>query len=249
MLAVMKRPPLPKTLQRDIRNGFALRPTRSDDRSSGRPSGLLPGWQEAKAPDGRTYYHHENGEVRWDRPAAPDAQSGSSRPSIPTTAVVVAAKPVIPGVPGLAKLPMGWRMITGADGKPYYFNKKTGETSWTPPPPTSESETKDVTETLNDAKEVMKEGWRRAKQVAAVKVFKATTTDDPELDKMYSQVLQVEMQMTAIKTATEAHLASLVEMCWSAEQLAARFSDYMSEPQTVGHAPAAQAAGVWKELQ
>ena len=40
MLAVMKRPALPKVLQRDIRNGRALRPTRSNDRS-GRATGLL----------------------------------------------------------------------------------------------------------------------------------------------------------------------------------------------------------------
>ena len=52
------------------------------------------------------------------------------------------------------------------------------------------------------------------RQVAAIKVFKATATDDPELDKMYLQVVQIEGQMTAIKAATEAHLASLVEMCW-----------------------------------
>ena len=87
-------------------------------------------------------------------------------------------------------------MITGADGKPYYFNKKTGETSWTPPPPVAEgeeAETKDISEKVADGVSAVKDGWRWAKQVAAVKVFKATETADPELDSMYQRVLQVEL--------------------------------------------------------
>ena len=307
MLAKMGRPRLPGVLQRDIRNSKPLRPTRSSDRSASH--GLLPGWKEAKAPDGRTYYFHaESGETKWDKPAAEESSAGE-RPKKPTAALVVRAKPVIPGVAGLAKLPRGWRMITGADGKAYYFNKKTNEVSWEPPPPVHEGEegdAKDVAETLVDAKEALKEGWRRAKQVAAVKVFKATSTDDPELDSMYDQTLQVELQISSIKQTVEAYLASLVEMCWSAlaappdlpasprrsrllsppltshllspltsshlsppltsshllsppltlpprsrsaEQLATKLGDYVSEPGAVGHGPAHQAAGVWKELQ
>ena len=60
---------------------------------------------------------------------------------MPSTAVAVRVKPVIPGVPGnVGKLPGGWRLITGQDGKPYYFNKKTGETSWDPPPPSADGD-------------------------------------------------------------------------------------------------------------
>ena len=43
---------------------------------------------------------------------------GAEKPKAPTTALAVKVKPVIPGVPGMAKLPNGWRMVTGADGKP-----------------------------------------------------------------------------------------------------------------------------------
>ena len=97
--------------------------------------------------------------------------------------------------------------------------------------------------------EAVKEGWRRAKQVAAVKVFKATSTDDPELDATYDRVLQVEIQISSIKQTVEAYLSSLVEMCWSAEQLASKLGDYMNEPGAVGQAPAQQAAEVWRQLQ
>ena len=101
MLAKMGRPRLPGVLQRDIRNSKPLRPTRSSDRSASH--GLLPGWKEAKAPDGRTYYFHaESGETKWDKPAAEESSAGE-RPKKPTAALVVRAKPVIPGVAGLAK--------------------------------------------------------------------------------------------------------------------------------------------------
>ena len=43
------------------------------------------------------------------------------------------------------------------------------------------------------------------------------------------KLLQVELQMSSIKQTVEAYLASLVEMCWSAEQLATKLGDYMSE--------------------
>ena len=38
-------------------------------------------------------------------------------------------------------------------------------------------------------------------------------------------------------------------MCWSAERLATKLGDYLSEPASAGHQPAQQAATVWKELQ
>jgi len=251
----MKRPALPKGLQRDIRIGRMLRATAGPAKQQ--QNGLLTGWAEAKAPDGKTYFYHaESGEVSWERPAAAAADKDGGKPKVPSSAVVVAAKPVIPGIPvanGVAKLPRGWRCLTGADGKPYYFNKKTGETSWTPPPPPAadgeDEEPKEIGEKLEVAANMMKEGWRRAKQVAAVKVFKATTTDEPEVDRMYEQIMQIDSQMNGIKQAVEAYLKSLVEMCWSAEQLATKFGDYVCEPRAIGHAPATQAASAWRELQ
>ena len=116
----MKRPQLPKALARDIRQGASLKNRgASNDRSAVGSGGLLPGWQEATAPDGKTYYYNaESGETRWDKPAAAENTGGAEKPKAPTTALAVKVKPVIPGVPGMAKLPNGWRMVTGADGKP-----------------------------------------------------------------------------------------------------------------------------------
>ena len=189
MLAKVARPALPGSLQRDIRRGKTLRSRgRTDDRSGAGSGGLLPGWKEATAPDGKKYYFNaESGETRWEKPVD---QSGEAKPKVsdpvtppqcfpafgprkghglcprhlhasyanvavscprrlvtphsfqvPSTAVAVRVKPVIPGVPGnVGKLPGGWRLITGQDGKPYYFNKKTGETSWDPPPPSADGD-------------------------------------------------------------------------------------------------------------
>jgi hypothetical protein len=262
MLAKMGRPKLPTALQRDIRNGKPLM-SRGPVKDRSGVSGLAPGWKETKGPDGRTYYFNAAGETRWEKPLAADG--GSSRSSevdgvraVATTAVVVASKPVIPGVPDMAKLPRGWRMMTGADGKPYYFNKKTGATSWDPPPPVLEGEDpepKDINERVSEVKDKTKHmlmsGLRAAKQVAAhgFKAKHSGDVDDGLLDAQYAQVLQLEMQMGGIKACLEAYLASLVEMCWSADQLATKFGDYLAEPGTVGQAAAAQAATMWKELQ
>jgi len=119
MITTMKRPALPKGLQRDIRIGRMLRATAGPAKQQ--QNGLLTGWAEAKAPDGKTYFYHaESGEVSWERPAAAAADKDGGKPKVPSSAVVVAAKPVIPGIPvanGVAKLPRGWRCLTGADGK------------------------------------------------------------------------------------------------------------------------------------
>ena len=133
---VMKRA-LPGDLSRDIRRGRALRSGgRTDDRSGAGAGGLAPGWKETTAPDGRTYYFNDKGETSWEKPVDPSAATSSRAESKPKKGAIVAAvKPVIPGVAGLGKLPQGWRMLTGEDGRSYYYNKKTGETSWDPPPP------------------------------------------------------------------------------------------------------------------
>ena len=137
-----------------------------------------------------------------------------------------------------------------ARGGRYYFNKKTGETSWDPPPPTPEGDDKDVKDKLDDAKEAVKEGWRRTKQIAAVRVFKTTVaTNDGELGTLYEKVELVERQVKGISEQVQTYTASLVDMCWSAEQLAAKFGDYMTEPGAVGQEAAGKAAATWTELQ
>jgi hypothetical protein len=160
----------------------------------------------------------------------------------------VKVKPVIPGIPTseVGKLPHGWRMVTSAEGKPYYFNKKTGETSWEPPPPTAggEEEGADLGEKLDAAKDFLKFGFRRAKMV-----FKGATNEDTDLDKLYERVLSCESQVKQIKKMMEDHMRALVDMCWSGEQLAIKFGDYLSEPGAVGSEAAAQSATIWKELQ
>ena len=141
MITVMKRA-LPADLSRDIRRGRALRSGgRTDDRSGAGAGGLAPGWKETTAPDGRTYYFNDKGETSWEKPVDPSAATSSRAESKPKKGAIVAAvKPVIPGVAGLGKLPQGWRMLTGEDGRSYYYNKKTGETSWDPPPPSADGD-------------------------------------------------------------------------------------------------------------
>lgn len=39
-----------------------------------------------------------------------------------------------PGAPPPAGPPPGWRVTTTSEGKEYYYNENTGETSWTLPP-------------------------------------------------------------------------------------------------------------------
>ena len=62
--------------------------------------------------------------------------------------------------------------------------------------------------------------------MAAVKVFKTTVgTNDAAIASMYDKAVQIEREIIGVKQVTEAYLASLVEMCWSAEQLATKFGD------------------------
>ena len=65
----------------DIRRGKQLKPNFNvNDRSAaaGTADALEPGWREAQAGDGRTYYYNEAGETRWDRPSAAAAGGGDS---------------------------------------------------------------------------------------------------------------------------------------------------------------------------
>eukprot|EP00190_Bangiopsis_sp_CCMP1999_P003897 CAMPEP_0198736292 /NCGR_PEP_ID=MMETSP1475-20131203/64729_1 /TAXON_ID= ORGANISM="Unidentified sp., Strain CCMP1999" /NCGR_SAMPLE_ID=MMETSP1475 /ASSEMBLY_ACC=CAM_ASM_001111 /LENGTH=806 /DNA_ID=CAMNT_0044500073 /DNA_START=65 /DNA_END=2485 /DNA_ORIENTATION=- len=88
---------------------------------------LPPGWAEAAAPNGRKYwYNTSTNETTWERPgvATEDAPE-------PTGAVSVdAAK-----TPQSARQPDGqpWREAVGAEGRVYYYNSVTGETTYNKP--------------------------------------------------------------------------------------------------------------------
>ena len=244
MLVALKRP-LTTQLAADIRKGRTLRSRGPvSDRSSSAVAALPEGWNEATAPDGKTYYFNAEGKTRWDRPAPP---AGQASPRGGTTALAVKSKPVMPNLDTLGKLPRGWRMVTGEDGKQYYYNKNTGECSWTPPPPEQAAE--DGKRDFADLKEVVKDGWRRTKQQAAVRVFKLEKSTDVELEAQHERLLQIDAQMRAIKASAEAHFAALVEVRWSGEQLSQKLSDYNSEPGSTSAEPARQGARVWHELQ
>jgi len=83
---------------------------------------LPPGWESAPDPaSGKPYYFNRaTGETSWTPPAAAPAAAPAPAPVAP-----VAAAPA---------LPPGWEAAPDpATGKQYYFNRATGETSWTPP--------------------------------------------------------------------------------------------------------------------
>mmetsp|Transcript_23989 Transcript_23989/g.38142 ORF Transcript_23989/g.38142 Transcript_23989/m.38142 type:complete len:213 (+) Transcript_23989:34-672(+) len=87
----------------------------------GFPSALPPGWEQVLDPaSGKPYYcNRVTGESSWTPPVAPMA--------VP----MVAPMPVPAPAP---TLPAGWDMTTDpASGKPYYYNRATGVTQWTPP--------------------------------------------------------------------------------------------------------------------
>ena len=101
--------------------------------------------------------------------------------------------------------------MSGADGKPYYYNKKTGECSWTPPPPPAAGEAGER-RGMSDTVDKAKDGWRRTKQSMAAKVFSAvasSATTDEEVNAQHASLLQLEAQMLSIKSAMEAHTAAM----------------------------------------
>jgi len=94
----------------------------------GAAPGLPPGWEMAPDPaSGKPYYFNRaTGESAWTPPAAAPA-AAAQMPA------AVAAAPAAAVAPAGA-LPPGWETASDpSSGKPYYFNRATGETAWTPP--------------------------------------------------------------------------------------------------------------------
>jgi len=113
---------------------------------------LKPGWSEHKDPQGKTYYANiVTGESSWDRPSEPPsapvpptpaipAGLGASKPAVAAVAATATAlKPVAPLPTAAAKptapppLKAGWSEHTDPQGKTYYANVATGESSWDRP--------------------------------------------------------------------------------------------------------------------
>lgn len=80
-------------------------------------------WKEAQAPDGRTYYYNTiTKATRWDKP---EETNGSATPAPPTGP----ASQLTP-----EHNAAGWADAKAPDGRTYYFNRNTNETSWSLPP-------------------------------------------------------------------------------------------------------------------
>jgi len=81
---------------------------------------LLPGWSAATDSDGRSYYFHAKTQAtQWERPT----QSSQMAP----------AANAPEGAEELPALPEGWRETSAADGRKYYYQVATGQTSWKRP--------------------------------------------------------------------------------------------------------------------
>jgi WW domain len=97
-----------------------------------RPIAVAPvsDWARAVAATGRPYwYSRATGETTWVDPTATVASSGGapSTPGVATAAFATAAT-ASPDAKAL------WAKNTAANGKTYYYNRETRETSWKPPP-------------------------------------------------------------------------------------------------------------------
>ena len=95
---------------------------------SSEPDDLPTGWASHKTPDGRVYYYHAvTRETRWSKPSVADLPTKEKQElhGIPPAA---ASAPI-----SSTSLPSAWAESTTADGKVYYYNKLTRQTSWTKP--------------------------------------------------------------------------------------------------------------------
>lgn len=98
---------------------------------AGLPAQGLPlGWEAALDPNtGRYYYcNRTTGQTQWTPPeGTTDPTGAGAMAAMASAAAAAAAAPI-------GALPAGWEMGTDpASGRQFYFNRGTGQTSWTPP--------------------------------------------------------------------------------------------------------------------
>lgn len=108
----------------------------------GGPS-LPPGWEQVTDPaTGQPYYWNRNtNETSWSLPSGPGAASSSPAPSSshapePSAGPACGGGAAAGGAPSAAggELPEGWEQANDpSSGKPYYYNRASGQTTWEPP--------------------------------------------------------------------------------------------------------------------
>lgn len=92
----------------------------------GVPGALPPGWEQVTDPSsGKPYWcNRATGESSWTPPVAV-APAPVAMPVVPVA---------MPPWQAPSPLPAGWEQAPDpASGRPYYFNRATGQSSWTPP--------------------------------------------------------------------------------------------------------------------
>lgn len=129
-------------------------------------SDLPPDWTQVKSPDGSLFYYNtKTGESTWTLPGSDAkltpptdaAPLSSETASLSTaTAASVSSNSTID-----EKLPPGW-ITAEADGKRYYFNEATGESSWFPPDKDGKIQPTNVVVQGSEA-EGLPPGWEAAK--------------------------------------------------------------------------------------
>jgi len=85
-------------------------------------AGLLPNWRQHATADGKMYYVNvKTKEVTYNKPV--DDGFSYEDPD------ELAPPPPVDDIP----LPSGWKEASAPDGRTYYFNSSTKQTTWTKP--------------------------------------------------------------------------------------------------------------------
>ncbi|KAL7063389.1 hypothetical protein AAHC03_01864 [Spirometra sp. Aus1] len=114
-------------------------------------------WVESSASDGLVYYYNmQTRETRWDRPEgvtilrqgkteSEQAAGKKTKPTSTDSSRVVSSSQAASSTPTQKPPEVAvWKEYQSADGKPYYHNAQTGETTWEKPKVVADWETKNL---------------------------------------------------------------------------------------------------------